>query len=161
MWIIFLAGLNYFLPHAFYVGVIDLVHKTGDHKAEMVIKVFTDDLEDALVQGSGSRFVLSKAITKQHAAWPNIEKYFTDHIQIMVNQQEIQLQMVQTEVHQDSHWIYFEGKCAPEWQNVTIKAEFFMDLFPDQMNVVHFKEGTSKHYLRLSKSQKRATVLLQ
>lgn len=159
MLLIFLGWLNIFFPHAIYIGVIDLSHRAGEHEATLVVKVFTNDLEDCLVDAYGQRYGLSKEnITAHHQAWQSLQNYVAKQVIIKINDTSNIPILTKTEVLQDSYWMYFKLASPTHWTQVEVTAELLTELFPDQVNVVHLNEGSHKQYFRLTKRSKSVTA---
>ncbi len=158
MWLIFLGGLNFFLPHALYVGVIELKHEPGHHLAHLTVKTFTNDLEDCLYHAFGTRYKLTGDLDSAKGLWSKIENYISEHTVLNINRLPTDLTLVKVEVMQDSYWMNFKVECPLQWNFLELKAAFLMELFPDQVNVVHIKEGPQKQFFRLNKHQSTITV---
>lgn len=160
MWLIFLSGLNFILPHAFYVGVVELKHEPGIQKAELIIKAFSNDLEDCVFHAFGLRYKLTADIDSTKSAWSKVEEYISEHTVLNINRIPTFIKLSKVEVMQDSYWMYFSVDCPPQWKSLELKAAFLMELFPDQVNVVQLKEGPEKQFFRLTKRQPTFTVSL-
>ena len=82
---LFISGLNSaFDPltspanHAIYIAVVEINHKSRTTTAEVVIKVFTNDLEDALVNAYKKH---TKLESEDNCEAPGLlfEKYFSTY----------------------------------------------------------------------------------
>lgn len=118
----------------------------------MNIKVFSDDLQSA-VRNSSADFQagpLSNLFEKNEAL---IRAYFRQHTHITINGQLIAPTLSKWEQQNDVHLLTFELSCPTQWQEVEFKANFFMELFPTQSNVVSIMNGERRQFARLNKQK--------
>ena len=140
------------LAHAIYIGVIDIYHQATKNQTTITIKVFQDDLKDAIKNAAPSkRLATDSLFFEMH--FNNIESYFQQHFQSYINEQLLVLKLKKGERKNDVFWLNFKAKCPEEWQNIKIKANFFMELFPTQSNMLYIQEGEQKRFGRLTKSR--------
>ena len=147
-----LMYLDTLQPHAIYISVIDIKHEESKEEASLVIKVFTDDFEDVLHNHSSKRLQLSKAEVC-NSNKEIIYTYFEKHLQMHVNGKSMVYRFESCEINDDSIWVTFSMTCAPDWDNFNIRADYFMELFPTQTNVVNLLEGGEKRFLKLTMDQ--------
>ena len=113
--------------HAIYLSVLELDGQ------EMKVKVFTDNLEDAIKNDASS-----------------IEGYFQKKINLQINEEKLSFCLKEMTEEGESHWITF-GFNAPEtMKSLHLEASYFMELFPDQTNVVKVI-GDKLYFFRLTK----------
>lgn len=114
--------------HAVYISVLEIDNQ------QMRVKVFSDDLADAIRNDSSS-----------------IEAYFQKKIKLKINEQPIDFTLHEVSVEGDSHWITFNLYGPATWQTFALEADYFMELFGDQTNVVKVT-GEKPQFFRLTKS---------
>ena len=114
--------------HSIYISVLEV----KEHK--MTVKVFIDNLEDAIKNDSNT-----------------IEGYFQKKIRIQINDQIIGFSLEEVAEEGDSYWITFKLETPIVWKSFYLEADYFMELFPDQTNVVKV-HGEKPHYFRLNKA---------
>lgn len=162
----FWLGLMYLdtvQPHAIYISVIEIQHEASKDHASVVIKVFTNDFEDVLYNHSdkpdrpGKRLQLSKADVCDSNK-EIINNYFEEHLQMSVNGKSAEFQFKSCEINDDSIWLTFSMSCMANWNNFMIKADYLMELFPTQTNVVNLKEGGEKRFLKLTVDEKEGRI---
>ena len=130
--------------HAIYISVIEINERT------ISIKVFSDDLHDAVKNYTNESINLSEEeFLLQYQ--DQIKKYFVNHFKLLINGKEQELTLEKTRKEGDASFIYFSLEEQSKWSNVTIEAPYFMELFPDQNNVLTLDYNDEKHYSRLSK----------
>ena len=162
---VFLFILPMFFPdpavrntdHAVYISVTTL-EVDVDGKVKGSLKIFSDDLEDALHRFSGER----PAIVGRQDLSPiasQFEQYLRKHLTIRARGGGSLLTLENLENVGDSTWAYFKtGLESPsDWLN--IESSILIDIFPDQVNIVEVKLTDKPRYLKLIKSQPSAKVI--
>lgn len=136
--------------HALYLGTVQLKHETGADHAQMNIKVFSDDLQSAVRNASADFQTgpLSNLFEKNEGL---IKAYFRQHTKITINGQLIVPTLNKWVQQNDVHLLTFELSCPAQWQGVDFQANFFMELFPTQSNVVSIMNGEQRQFARLNK----------
>ncbi len=124
---IFLFSSNVKADHSIYISVLEV------DKQQMTVKVFIDNLEDAVKNDSNT-----------------IEGYFQKKIRLKINEQAIGFNLQEVSEEGDSYWITFKLDGPINWQSFYLEADYFMELFPEQTNVVKVKVE-KPHYFRLNK----------
>ena len=114
--------------HAIYVSVLEI------DSQQLKVKVFSDDLHDALRNDSSS-----------------IEEYFQKKIKLHINEQLIDFNLKEVSEEGESQWITFKMKTPAVWNSFYLQADYLMELFPDQTNVVKVMDESTR-YFRLNQS---------
>ena len=99
--------------HAIYISVLEI------DAQQMKVKVFEDNLQDALRNDSNS-----------------IEGYFRKKIKLEINGNPVGFDLSDTSLEGDSYWITFRLRPHEKWESFSLEANYLMELFPDQTNVV-------------------------
>ena len=143
--------------HAIYLSVAEVVHEPSGTNAQIKIKVFTNDLEDALFNELGQRITLSDAATfavnKKY-----IQQYFANHFELTIDNKKQKPTLSRAALTGDAIWFYFNMSCANNWKDVSVKADYLMELFPTQSNVISIEHDSKKQFLRLTNSKKSDAV---
>lgn len=116
------------IDHAIYISVLEI------DSQQLKVKVFSDDLKDALRNDSSS-----------------VEAYFQKKINLHINNQPIRFVLKEVTEEGESQWITFLMETPSQWHSFNLKADYFMELFPDQTNVVKVRVD-SPRYFRLNQS---------
>lgn len=114
--------------HAIYVSVLEIDHQ------EMKVKVFMDDLNDAIRNDSSS-----------------IEEYFQKKINLQTDDESVIFSFQEVTEEGEIYWITFKLEMPEEHGLVNLKADYLMELFPDQTNVVKVN-GKQSLFFKLDKS---------
>ncbi len=140
--------------HAFYLSVVEVNHDSDNRRTQSLFKVFCDDLEDAIHHHQKIRLPIQHADKPDHFETP-IQQYFRDHFRITVNGKELSLEYVKAERENDSYWIYFELPHIQKWEQIMIFDDHFMELFPNQVNIVSIKYDNQRSFSKLTKRKKK------
>ena len=136
-------GLDIETSHAIYVSVVEI------EQGSINVKVFANDLEDAIFNHSRQRPDLLNADCGQSKVL--IANYFNDHLTCTIDGKEQKFTLVSCEVNDISLWLTFDFKSPATWGQVELTADYLMELFPTQSNVVSITYQTEKRMFRLTK----------
>ncbi|MEM8908586.1 MAG: DUF6702 family protein [Bacteroidota bacterium] len=137
--------------HNIYISTIQIEHWPGDTLASLQVKVFSDDLLDALRPSQGqSNWPKDSLCTSANL---ELKSYFEKNLQCQVNRQTSPLRLTQCQQTQDVHLLSFTLRCPIEWQTVTLTARFFMELFPQQSNVIQLRENDRTYFGRATSNK--------
>jgi len=144
------------IDHAIYLSVVEIDHSAGG-SASIKIKVFTNDMEDALK----NEFQKSINLVEPGACESNkieIVNYFAKHFLCSINGTDVSLSFRSCELTGDAIWFHFEVACPPNWNEIKITADYFLELFPTQSNVVSINHDNKKKFIRLTQSNVTGVV---
>jgi hypothetical protein len=139
------APLN---SHPYYVSVTEL--HFFEKRAELSVKIFTDDFEKALGSLPGG----SKADLIRRLPTGRIDSlvafYIQQHVKIQLNEQPLAFTYLGYEIKEDATWAHFEATFGVKPKRVRIENTLLFDYFPNQQNIVHLAQGDYKRSRRLS-----------
>jgi len=141
------ADVNPDMDHALYLSLVEVDHKNSGKTAVVKIKVFADDMEDAIMNASKKRIDFLKP-TNCESSKSEVEAYFANHFGYSINGNWIPLTLTNCEPTGDAIWFYFTIDCPDKWTTVTVKADFLMELFPTQSNIITIYHGEEKRFLK-------------
>ena len=124
----FLLSTYLAADHAVYISVLEV------RDQQMTVKVFIDNLQDAVRNDNSS-----------------IEEYFQKKIRLQIDKKAIDFNLLEVSEEGDSYWITFKLDAPVMRRSFYLEADYFMELFPDQTNVVKV-HGERPHYFRLNKT---------
>lgn len=142
--------------HAIYLSLTE-VNISSTANSQVRVKVFSDDLQNALrnfsdaYQHNGLQQYFEE--NKELAA-----RYFDRHFALKVNQQRLDLLLTGHSIENDAHFIDFRFICPDPLQRLEVRADFLMELFPTQTNVVKITKNDQPLYLKLVKNQERQAI---
>ena len=148
---------NHSEEHALYLSVVQIDHQEMEQEAEIKIKVFTDDFQDAMRNAFAEYQVgpLNSFCTQNGKF---IQEYIHQHLEIKVNQQPTQLELTQCTLEGEVFLFTFSMHCPKKWEKVHINADLLMELFPTQTNVFNLFSGDERRFFRLQ--QKAPSIQL-
>lgn len=133
--------------HKIHVSVSQLEYNHKAQSVEIVLRVFADDLENALSQHAKRQIKLDPAtINKDKQIAETMMAYLRNTFQLKDKSGRlVRLAWVGMEWQVDMYWIYIEGKmpAVPANSNALegaqLKNKVFNELFDDQVNIVNAK----------------------
>ncbi|MBK7474577.1 MAG: hypothetical protein IPI11_00600 [Haliscomenobacter sp.] len=134
--------------HALYLGLVEITHPEGEGESSLQIKVFYDDLQSGIRAGYPKAFQPSDPESWADKNKPLIQAYFRARLLVWVNRQAVSFHLQSVSLQQDAYFMQFRIKCPAEWDLLQVKADFLMELFPDQTNVVQAAHGKQKRFGR-------------
>lgn len=147
------------LPHAIYIGVVQVDHQSLGETAAVNIKVFSNDLQDAL-RNASSRYRVGPVESCCERNRDLIAAYFSDHFTCRINGRRLSLTLEECRSENDVHWLTFRMSCPEDWKEVSFTADFFMELFPTQSNVISLLHGNERRLFRATKGEETGKVTL-
>lgn len=136
--------------HAIYISVTKVVHEKMAPTATIHLRVFADDLRSALRNKFGY-----EAISKKETFCSDYEDYINEYFEkqflFTINEANTPFRLINCQQTEDVYQLEFEMECPDKWQKVAIDAPFFMELFPNQSNVIHFEDSGKKRFGRVTK----------
>lgn len=118
--------------HDFHTSLTEMRLNTQTKSLETTIRVFTDDLRNALKQSSGKEVKLTDSGVDKL-----LKTYVMKHFAFVKEEQVIFGEYVGIEVESDVSWIYLEFKQVEDIHGMNLLNSLFFDLFEDQSNVVN------------------------
>ncbi len=144
--------------HALYISVLELSHFPTSQTAQLKIKIFANDLGDALQNERNQRISIdSLSITE--SSKEAILQYFSKHVILKINHTECNLDFDKVEKNGDSLWLYFHANTPSQWKHFYMKADYLMELFPTQSNIVSITNGSKKRFAKLSIDETSVTEI--
>ncbi|MEM1124565.1 MAG: DUF6702 family protein [Bacteroidota bacterium] len=136
--------------HGIYISVIKIQHVENESSATVQMRVFADDLKDALRNEFGYEAVMEQPTFCQDYQ-QYIHGYFEKGFICTINNAPVAYQLADCARVEDVYQLIFTMDCPTEWTTAKIEAPFFMELFPSQSNIVHLENGTTKRFGRAIK----------
>lgn len=141
------------MDHAIYVSVIEVEKGEKDHDGILKVKVFIDDLQDAIHNETGNRRSYRSGCRSGDT---ELESYFKSHLKLELNAQSVNINLADCERLEDSLWLNFEFESKDDWSELQISANYFMELFPTQSNIVSITNDADRQFSRLNKGNHTA-----
>lgn len=138
--------------HKFYVSITKIEYVKEKNSLQIITKIFTDDIEDALQQRYDASISLdTKKETK--AADEDLKNYILQKINIKVNGKAAKLEYVGKEYDTDMVVAYIEIKDVNDLKTIEIENKILMEIFPEQQNIIHLKTPKNRRSLILDRDE--------
>ena len=132
--------------HTYHSSILELRLNPRQQQVELALKVFTDDLENALSQGQPQHLSLQDPRAQALA-----EAYLREHLALALPaasarqpRQALALQFVGMQPEKDAYWLYAKAKLPRAAPAIWLRNTVMLDLFSDQMNIVNAESGPKK-----------------
>lgn len=151
------ASVETDLPHALYLAVVQIDHReAGTETTQVLVKVFTDDLQDVIRASYPEQFL--RAVPEifcklNHKA---IERYFRSKLKCRINGGEVTLRFERSTWENEVFWLSFTTKTPKTWDAISVEAAFFTEIFPTQSNIIQITHAGEKRFARLTRENKKA-----
>jgi hypothetical protein len=156
--LIMLAGFSV-QAHEYHASITDVKYNPKTQNLEVALRVFTDDLENALSVRNKSKVVYDNQSNK-------VKQYLIEYLNTTVSFElekgkPLEQSFVGSEEETDVVWLYFEVPVKrASLSQLYVKNAVFTELFNDQMNVVNinYKGKTNSVLLQKHDTQKKITL---
>jgi hypothetical protein len=131
------------LKHPFYISVIDIKHDVKQHTLNISVKLFTNDIEEALKKTTTKSIDL---LNPKNKAEMEIElmNYIKKRLSILVNNKATSIDFIGFEREEDAIWAYLEVKKVAIPKNIIIDTKLLYDFLPQQSNIIHAEVNGAK-----------------
>jgi hypothetical protein len=135
-----------FVAHPYYMSVTEIEHKAAAKELQVSVKIFTDDLEEALEQEYKQKFNLYNEKGKA-ANEAYLNTYLQKHFKLIVDNKQLVPVMLGFELQQEAVWVYFEVKKIAKLTTAVVVSDVLYSLRKEQINIIHFtNKGIRKSY---------------
>jgi hypothetical protein len=139
-----------FCLHPIHVSVTEIEFDKKDAALEIMMRVFTDDLELTLRNSLNN----PELDILNPAAGVNVDAligdYLTDHFKISLDNKAQQVKYLGHEREGDAMIFFIEVKGVSAWKRITIHNDIIMSTHDDQSNLIHVYVGDKVKSLRLT-----------
>lgn len=133
--------------HKFHVSFMQIEYNATEKTAEITLRVFADDLENALSQRTG------KSVKLDHQDAPSlIAAYLRETLEMKGRNGRVKkLVWIGMEPKADVALLYIEVKIPEGLSGVQLRHRVFFELFEDQVNQVLLKSANDKSSLEFKR----------
>ena len=136
--------------HKFYVSITMIEFVEEKESLQIISKIFTDDIEDVLQERYDKNLHLdSDKETKKAEIF--LKEYLRKKIHFNVNGKPVSYTYIGREYDIDITKVYLEITGISKVESLEVSNEVLMEMFGEQQNIVHFKNGDSRRSLVLEK----------
>jgi hypothetical protein len=141
-----------FMPHPIHVTVTEMEHDEKDRRVEIMLRVFTDDLELALRKDLGQPDLDLLQPKGSLTVDQMIGKYVEKHLKISVDNKPLKLTYLGHEEDSDAFVLYIEGPNVKKLKTIMVSNDFLTEVHEDQSNLVHVTVKGKVKSLRLTRN---------
>ena len=138
--------------HKFYVSITKIEYVKEKESLQIITKIFTDDIEDALQQRYNASILLDRK-QESETADEDVKKYMLQKLKIKVNGKPVQLNYIGKEYDTDMLIAYIEVVNVSELKSIEIENKILMEIFSEQQNIIHLKIPNSRKSLILDRDE--------
>lgn len=141
--------------HPLYLGVLEIKYNTQDKSLQGAVKLFTNDLEDALnkINGKTTDLINPKDTS---ATEKLLMGYLSKRLAFTVNGQMRSYHFVGFEREEEAVWMYIEIKNCQQPKKLSIENTLLYDFLKEQSNIIHVEIQSLKKSLKLDNPQRQA-----
>lgn len=143
--------------HVFYVTVTKVKWNSPQQRLDLTVRVFTEDLEQAVTARSGAKLNLwtpgQLAESEQL-----ISAYLLERLKVRVNGQDTRLEFVGMADALDATACFLQIRTIKTVKKIEVENRLLIDLFDEQSNVMQFEVGSEKKFVNLNKRLFRESV---
>ncbi|MCC9138733.1 DUF6702 family protein [Pontibacter silvestris] len=132
--LILMSSLAY--AHDYHTSITDIKYNPRSQHLEVAVRVFTDDLEDALSRHSKSKVTYSSS---SDAVRQQLEDYLRANLSFELTKgKPLKYNYLGSEAETDVVWMYVEVPVSStSLPQLYVKNAVLMEVFRDQMNIVN------------------------
>ncbi len=134
--------------HALYLSVSEL-EIVSDGPSTIRIKVFSDDLQNALINFS-QQYQPAGLQTFFEKNTLLAQEYFEEHLQLKVDGEPVSYNYTGHTIEGDAHFITYQFHEEKEITRISMEADFFMELFPTQTNIIKVKRQNEQLHFKFT-----------
>lgn len=151
---LFLLFFAFAFKHPFYLSVTDLKYNAKERALQGSVKLFTNDLEDALRKLENKPIDLINP--KDTVAINKILfNYLQKHLNFKINGKPQTYTLLGFEHEQEAVWIYIEIAKCPLPKKVEIENSLLYDFISSQSNIVHVEVNGERKSLKADNPDKK------
>ena len=143
--------------HVFYVSIVRVKWDVEEKRLDLSVRIFTDDLEEAIVAGGGPRLRLwtdqARADRDRH-----VEHYLLSRLAFRVNGQDRELAYTGMEDALDATACLMQITNVDRVETIEVDNRILIEMFDSQANVMRFEIAGEKKYVNLSKGTVKGVV---
>lgn len=140
--------------HPFYVSLIEISHNEAEARAEISIRIFTEDLEQTLRNQSKIPIDLVNPKNKT-AVEAELSKYIRQKLLLTIDGKPCQLVYLGYEIQKESVWSYWEVTQIKQMKNLQSDCSLLYDFVNLQTNIFHVKKGQKEWSKKLDYPETR------
>ena len=142
----------FFALHPLHVSVTEIEYDEKDKSLEIMMRVFSDDLELTMRNYYNLPDLDIMKPTNGMTVDDMMKKYLQENFSVTLDNRKQTFTLLGNENEGDAFIFYIEVPKIKRWKSIAIRNTVLMDTHDDQSNLVHVTVGESVKSLRLTKN---------
>jgi hypothetical protein len=142
--------------HDFHTSITDIKYNPRTQAFEVALKVFTNDLENAVSKFTKSKIIYNSSSPEQQQ---QLNSYLQSKLSFeLAKGKPLKYKLIGSEAETDAVWIYVEVPVkSSSLSHLYVKNAVLTEIFTDQMNIVNlnYKGKTESALLQRGEEQKK------
>ncbi|WKN43615.1 DUF6702 family protein [Tunicatimonas pelagia] len=147
--------------HPFHISVTSIYHATEENSLQITVKIFADDLEEALNRDNSEATAYIDVLNPPNPAQLDsiVHNYLDQHLVFTINEQLVQPQFLGFEREDLTMWCYLEVASVKSLEKVEVRNTLLLNTFEDQANIVHVRANGVVKSMKLAHNQIADTII--
>lgn len=148
---------SFTLKHPFYLGITDLKYNIKQKSLEGTVKLFTNDIEEAISKLYHLKADLINGKDKE-AMNKILQDYVRNHLKMKVNLKAVEITVLGFEHEAEAIWLYVEINNCPLPKKMEIENTLLYDYIKSQINIVHCQVKEMTQSSKLTNPDKKMVL---
>lgn len=145
------------IVHPLHVSVTDMVYDEKERELEIIIRIFTDDLETA-IRTQRNNPDLDLLAPANSTTDELVKDYVLQRFSVSLDGKKQVLKFLGTQVEDDALLCYIQVHPVKKWKTMEVLNSIITEIYDDQSNLVHVTVGERVRSLRLIKNSPLGTL---
>lgn len=158
----FTTSFSFFLLllHPFHISVTNIYHAQEENSLQITVKIFADDLEEALNQDDREATTYVDVLNPTNPTKLDsiVQDYLFQHLAFTVNEKPAQPQFLGFEREDLTMWCYLEVPSVENLEKINVLNTLLLNTFEDQANIVHVRANGIVKSMKLAHNQTADTI---
>lgn len=148
------VGLSSSSAHKFYVSVTSVSYQSEDEVLQCKLKIFYDDLENALTEYGGEMVYLCGDEGHEEL----MMRYISEKFKIKTDTKNLPLRLKEWTCDEEAIWITLQSALKETPQQIEVNNAILMELFEEQRNIIQFNINNKRKSLLLFKDKSSGKI---
>jgi len=154
----FIFSLWFMAFHPLHVSVTEIEYDEKEKELEIVMRMFTDDLENSIRADAHLPELDLLNPPSGHTTEALVKKYVLARLQITLDGKVQKLNFLGIEKDDDAVTAYIQVSQVKRWKTITVLNSVIHETYDDQSNIVHITLGGTVRSLRLMRNNPSGTI---
>lgn len=157
--LVLLVLFGSWILHEFYVSLTEIRYNPSTERMEVSMRIFSDDLDRALLQRTGIETQLGSEL-EAPSADSLLSAYLLECFSLQINGENAEFHYLGKEPETGAIWCYLESEPVSRPQTVTIVHELLIEIFPEQVNIVQVYQEKWNKGLLLNRHERSGELIV-